>query len=418
MTSPATWTTAYAAALADPADTLAFMPQPRGFRDQTVRQAVRLRRGGTLLRLVLSNEFGHAPLVIDRVTVSGAHGKPVRTATLRGSSRWEIPPGEVAASDPVPLSATAGDEITVSCYVAGTAGPGAFLHSAQRTGHVEPGNQAGLEQSAGPGGSQSFSSLYWITRVLTDAAAEGPVIVAFGDSITRGDATTTDGEQRYPDHLQARLLASGIDGAVVLNAGLGGNRLLRSQVGPPMTERFGRDVLSVPEATHVIIMGGLNDLGLPAIVGGPRPTAGEIIDALFGLAHRASRQGIQPVLATLTPILASRYDSFRADGNEDIRQAVNHAIRTQREWPTADFATALADRDDPSRIAAAYDSGDGVHPSDAGARALANAIDLATLAQDRLNHQVSSQERTGLEPTLLACGGHGRPYQMMHIGNS
>jgi hypothetical protein len=76
------------------------MPQPQGFRGQTVRQAVRLRRGGTLLRLVLSNEFGHAPLVIDRVTVSGAREKSVRTAALRGSSRWEIPPGQVTGSDP------------------------------------------------------------------------------------------------------------------------------------------------------------------------------------------------------------------------------------------------------------------------------------------------------------------------------
>ena len=125
-------------------------------------------------------------------------------------------------------------------------------------------------------GSRSFTSLYWIARVLTDAAADGPVIVAFGDSITRGDGTTIDGEQRYPDHLQARLPAAGLGGAVVLNAGLGANRLLRPRVGPPMTERFARDVLGIAEATHVIIMGGLNDIGLPAVPGGPRPTAATV----------------------------------------------------------------------------------------------------------------------------------------------
>ena len=85
----------------------------------------------------------------------------------------------------------------------------------------------------------------------------------------------------------------------------------------------------------------------------------------------------------MTPFLACRYDFFRADGNERIRQSVNHAIMTQRDWPVADFAVALADPDDPGRIAAAYDSGDGVHPSDAGARALAAAVDQAIFLRGR-----------------------------------
>ena len=112
-----TWTTAYAAALADPADTLPFMPQPQSFRGQTVRQVVRLRRGSARLRLALSNEFGHAPLVIDEVTVAAARGGPTTTAVLGGRVRWEIPPGETAASDPVPLPAAAGDEVAVSCVM-------------------------------------------------------------------------------------------------------------------------------------------------------------------------------------------------------------------------------------------------------------------------------------------------------------
>jgi lysophospholipase L1-like esterase len=383
MTSSAAWTTAYAAALADPADTLAFMPQPRSFRGQTVRQVVRLRRGGTRLRVTLSNEFGHAPLVIDKVTVRAARGGPARTAALGGGARWEIPPGAAVASDPVPLPTAAADEVAVTCYVAGQAEPGAYLHSAQRTGYATPGDRAGQDQPGGLDGAQSFASLYWITRVLTDAPASGPVIVTLGDSITRGDGTTVDGEQRYPDHLQGRLLAAGLDGAVVLNAGLGANRLLRPGLGPAMTERFARDVLGVAEATHVIVMGGLNDLGLPALLGGPRPTADQLIEGLLSLARRAAGRGIQPVLGTMTPFLASRYAFFLAEGNEDIRQAVNHAIMTQRDWPVADFAAALADPADPGRIAAGYDSGDGVHPSDAGARALAAAVDPAIFLRRR-----------------------------------
>lgn len=144
------WTTAYASALADPADTPPFLAQPQSFRDQTIRQAVRLRRGGSRVRLVLSNEFGQTPLVIDTATVSGAQRKPPRTTTLRGSARWEIPPGQTATSDPVQLPVAAGEEIAVTCYVAGTAGPAAFLPSAQRTGYAAPGNQTFGTSSPAP----------------------------------------------------------------------------------------------------------------------------------------------------------------------------------------------------------------------------------------------------------------------------
>jgi lysophospholipase L1-like esterase len=370
---PDGWHTAFAAALADPDDTLPFMPQPQAFRDQTITQRLRLRRGGSRLRLVLSNEFGHEPLVMDAVTVGGASGEPRQPVPFGGRARWEIPPGEFAVSDPVALPTAAGAELAVSCYAAGSAGPGAFLHSAQSTGRAASGDQTAAVSASGAraaeasasgdrsAGVQAFTSLYWIARVLTDGVADGPVIVALGDSITRGDGTSADGEQRYPDHLQARLLVNNRPGAVVLNAGIGGNRVLRPQVGPPMTERFDRDVLGIAEATHVIIVGGINDLGLPGLLGEPRPAASEIIDGLFGIARRAAERGIQPVLGTMTPILG------------------RYAILAQDEWPAVDFAAAVADPADAARLAAAFDSGDGVHLNDVGARALADAVDLSVV---------------------------------------
>jgi lysophospholipase L1-like esterase len=363
---PDRWQTAYTAALAHPADTLPFMPQPRSFRGQVVTQAVRLRRGGSRLRLLLSNQFGDQPLVIDAVTAAtpGAAGVPV---PLAGQPGWVIPPGAVRASDPFPSPAAAGDELTVRCRVGGQAGPGAYLHSAQRTGSA-----TAPSPDSAPAGAASFPSLYWITRVLTDAPADGPVIVAFGDSVTRGDGTSLDADQRYPDHLQASLEEAGHPGAAVLNAGIGGNRVARPRVGPSMTERFDRDVLAVADATHVVIMGGVNDIGLPGLLGEPPATAAEIAGALLGLARRASGRGLRPVLGTVTPILG-RYAHLSAPGNEVIRQEVNRAVRVQRDWPVADFAAAVADPADPGRLAAALDSGDGVHPNDAGARALAAA---------------------------------------------
>ncbi|WP_225844962.1 GDSL-type esterase/lipase family protein [Streptomyces sp. HPF1205] len=408
------WTTAHLAAMAwaDPASTL--VPGPRDMAGRTVRQSVRLRRGGDALRLVLSNEYGDRPLVIARVTARA--GGVTRDVRLHGAARWEIAAGERAASDPVPLPTTAGDELLVGCFLPGP-GPApstTFLHSAQRTGLHAAGDR--LDEPVMPG-AEPFTSLYWIARVLVDAPATGPVVIAYGDSITRGDATTPDRDQRYPDHLQLRLLAArtpGTDGAVVLNAGLGGNRLLGPGIGPSMADRFARDVLAVPEATHVIIMGGVNDIASaptdrrspadgqaslpgrgPARVDGPVQEDGRadehgrarrppILDArrdailggLYGLAARARRHGIRPVLGTITPFGGSLF-ALGAEEGEEVRRAVNEALSAQRDWPIADFAAAVADPADPTRLAAPFDSGDGVHPSDAGAAALAGAVDLA-----------------------------------------
>lgn len=367
------WTTSYLAALAGPAQALAFMPQSRAFRDQTVRQAVRLGRGGSRVRLELSNEFGTEPLVIDEVALTNARTGDTVAALHAGDARWKIPDGNTVASDPVDLPVRPGDELLIDCFIAGRAAPGSYLHSAQRTAVAAPGNQLGKPEFAG---AEGFASLHWISRVLVDDPASGPVIIAFGDSITRGDGTSIDKDQRYPDHLQRRLLGAGFDNPVVLNAGHGGNRLLRPVAGPSMTDRYARDVLAIAEATHVIILGGTNDIGLPPMLGESRPAPTVIVDGLLALARRADERGIRPVLATIPPILASRYEYFLADSAEETRRAVNDALTSQRDWPVTDFAAALAAPDDPTRLNPAYDSGDGIHPGDAGAQAMAEAVDL------------------------------------------
>ena len=369
-----TWTTAYLSALASADDALPFFPPPRRFAGQTVRQRVRLGRGGNQARLVLSNQFGREPLVIDAVMVSNGGLLSTTPALYRGAGKWEIPVGATAVSDPIPLPATAGGELVVDCFVSGSTEAATFLPSAQQTGEVGVGDQLGRRRLAD---AERFTALYWIARMLVDRPASGPVIVALGDSITRGDGTTADLDQRYPDHLQRRLHAAGIDGAVVLNAGIGGNRLLRPVVGPSMTDRFDRDVLGVAEASHVLILAGTNDIALPSMLGQQRPAADEIIEGLRALARRAVGAGLQPVLGTISPFGGSSMDAFLADGNEAVRRAVNDAVTGQTDWPTVDFAAALADPDDRSRLAAAFDSGDGVHPGDSGSRALAAAVDLA-----------------------------------------
>ncbi|WP_163568828.1 GDSL-type esterase/lipase family protein [Fodinicola feengrottensis] len=307
--------------------------------------------------------------MIDEIVLSSPSKRDVPVGR-KGLARWEIAAGATAISDPVPVTVEAADELTISCFVATRTEPATYLHSAQRTAQIAPGNQLCERQLTK---AETSSSVYWIGRVLVDTPAQGPVLVAVGDSITRGDGTTTDADQRYPDHLQRRLP----NGAVVLNAGLGANRLLRPELGPPMTERYERDVLSVAEATHVIIMGGINDIALPAMLGETRPSAAELVEGLRTLARRAQERGIRPLLGTITPVGISRIDDFVASGNQDVRLAVNDALRAQTEWPIVDFAAAVADATDSNRLAGYYDSGDGLHPNDAGARALAHAIELA-----------------------------------------
>src|SRR5438309_7855054 len=118
-----TWTTAYLAALVSPADPLPIQTQPRAFSAQTVRQAVRLRRGGTALRVVMSNEFGQTSLVIDEITVSNNNSGTMVPALCHGSPRWNIAAGQTAVSDPVIISTTAGDDLLIGTFIAGSTGP-------------------------------------------------------------------------------------------------------------------------------------------------------------------------------------------------------------------------------------------------------------------------------------------------------
>ncbi|MET9495612.1 GDSL-type esterase/lipase family protein [Streptomyces sp. NPDC006552] len=347
MTRP-TWTTAHFAALAAPDERLPFLPVPLDLSGRTVRQTVRLARGGRSLRLVFSNAHGESPLVFHELTVSGTRGE-------RRLGRWEIPAGAVEAGEEVGLPVEAGDELVVTARVADGAPTPTYLHSAQRTGSA---------------GDEEFTSLYWLTQVLVDEERPRTVVVAFGDSITRGDGTSVDGEERYPDHLRRALAGTG---TVVLNAGLGANRVRVEGYGVPMAERFTTVLDAVPEATHVIILGGTNDIALPSLYGGDQPAPQELSDTLLALAARARERGLRPILGTVPPFGTGELPVFQEPASEHLRTTVNKTLAAQQDVPVVDFAAALADPDEPTRLAPAHDSGDGFHPSDAGARAMAAA---------------------------------------------
>jgi lysophospholipase L1-like esterase len=205
-------------------------------------------------------------------------------------------------------------------------------------------------------------------------------VVAFGDSITDGSLSTPDANNRYPDELAERLVAAGRPTGI-LNAGIGGNRLLSDApgFGERGVARFQRDVLSQPRVRTTIVLEGINDIGMGEAAGTP-VTAEQLIAGHRALARAARAAGVTVIGATITPTKGCPYPGYSTERGEAVRDAVNHWIRTSGEYDAvADFDRALADPADPDRMRGEYDGGDGLHPNDAGMRAMAEAVDLRSL---------------------------------------
>ncbi|HET7836656.1 MAG TPA: SGNH/GDSL hydrolase family protein [Variovorax sp.] len=218
---------------------------------------------------------------------------------------------------------------------------------------------------------------------LAVSAGAPRVVVAFGDSITEGAGAVNENGKpvRYPERLEARLRA--MPGAVqVVNAGISGNRLLADNVGPKGIARFEHDVLAQPGVTHVVILIGINDIGFSMPEGASEPIRGqpaaeEITAGLQGLIQQAKARGVKVLLGTLLPFKGSSYWSKE---KESRRDAVNRWIRSRRHVEAVvDFDAAMRDPSDPQALKAAYDSGDHLHPGNAGYAAMADAIDLRAL---------------------------------------
>jgi lysophospholipase L1-like esterase len=209
---------------------------------------------------------------------------------------------------------------------------------------------------------------------VTNPSVTG-TIVAVGNSITDGFGASPDSNRRWPDVLARRLLSSSEPPKAVVNAGISGNRVLTFGAGPSLLSRFDRDVLMQPGVTHVVIMEGINDISRSAI---DTVSAEDIIHGLRQVVERAHERGIVVYGATLTPFERARPE------NEPKRQAVNQWTRTSGVYDgVIDFDAAIRDPAKPTRMLPAYDSGDSLHPSDAGYLAMANAIDLALFRRRR-----------------------------------
>ncbi|RKN40428.1 SGNH/GDSL hydrolase family protein [Streptomyces hoynatensis] len=370
------------------------------FEDQTIRQVVHTSIAGESLTLRLSNEFGTTPLVLGEVHVArraeGGSGSAIlpgtdRTVTFGGARGITIPAGAPALSDPVALRLPAAADLVISLYLPEYTPATTVQAFSMSQTYLAEGDVTGARDIEATGTSDRWYFLRGVA-VRPEHGARARAVVAFGDSITAGSSVGTD--HRWSDYLAARLRAAhGLPDTGVLNQGVSGNRLLHDPnppagspaeayaalFGENALARFDRDVLAQPGVESVIVLLGINDIGQPGTDVAPaseRVDAGQIIQGYRQLIARAHARGVRVIGGTLGPFEDNTL-GFYSRENEAERQAVNAWVRTGGAFDgVADFDAALRDPDRPGRLRAAYDSGDHLHPNDAGNEAMAAAVPL------------------------------------------
>ena len=351
---------------------------------------VRVSIGGEELRVRFSNAFGSAAVTIGdahvALTDKGAAIVPGtdRALTFSGRALFTIPPGALVLSDPVKLHVPALGSVTVSVFLPDTRGPASWHELSSETTYISgPGD---LCASADMPGAKTEVSWYLLSGVDVLASERSAAIVTLGDSITDGANSTPDANHRWPDSLAEQVSKrGGANGGAfgVLNEGISGNRLLHDVDGPNALARFGRDVLAQEGVRYLIVLEGINDIGWPHMqdgkYAGDAVSADEMIAALRQIAERAHAHGIRVFGATLTPFGGAFYQT--TDGEAE-RQAVNDWIRTSGVFDgVIDFDRVTRDPQQPERFLPAYDSGDHLHPGDAGYKAMGEAAARAFLAK-------------------------------------
>ena len=381
-----TWVSSWGASqqIPEPQNSLA----PGDLRDATLRQIVHLSLGGSALRVHLSNAFGTKALHFTSVYV--AHPLSPRAAaidpasdralTFAGNPDVTIPPGAEVVSDPLEMPVAPLSDVAVTFHL--------DEPPAQETGH--PGSRSTSYYEHGDAVSATdlpdakhVDHWYQLTEIDVRSQSSAGVVVALGDSITDGHAATTNGNDRWPDVLAARLQASKKTQKVgVSNQGIGGNHLLTDGLGPNVLARFDRDVLAPAGVRWVIVFEGVNDLGGLAIhgeVSADQHTAlvERVIAAYQQIVARAHAHGLRVYGATVTPYTGSDY-YHPGQWSEADRQAMNQWIRADGHFDAViDFDAVVRDPEHLDHLLPAFDCGDHLHPNPAGYKAMGDAIPLS-----------------------------------------
>ena len=351
---------------------------PATLARQTVRETARISVGGTRVRIVLSNRYGDRAIVIGeaRVARAGDAAGSTRELTFGGKRAATIPAGAPLVSDPVDMRVGALEKLAVSVYLPQATPLKTFHWGAQQTGHIADGNATGAKTLKD---AQAMHGRALLSAILVEAQGGKGAVVALGDSITDGNGSTPDRDRRWPDYLAARLSA---DGVAVVNAGISGARLLGDRMGVNAAARFEQDVLSQPGVKTVVVLLGINDIGWPQSAFAPEepPMRAERMIAVYRqLIAQARVRGVRILGATLPPfegaLQGTAFEGYYTPAKDAVRREVNQWIRDGGEFDAVvDFDEALRDPARPARMLPRFDSGDHLHPGDAGYEAMANAV--------------------------------------------
>jgi lysophospholipase L1-like esterase len=365
--------------------------------NQTVRDIIHTSAGGRGVTLRLTNAFGGNPapygdaftdehtlnvasVYVGLATRGSAAVIPGtnRVVTFGGERSVELPPASEAWSDPVALRVPPGRDLAVSIYLPGTSPNATFHADAHQTSYLASGNSASA--AAATTFTTTMQHWFFLDAVDVRAASRIGAVVTLGDSITDGYQSTLNANRRWPDVLARRLASANWPVRGVINEGIDGNEILHDYNccggNPNAQSRFDRDVLAQDGVRDVILLEGINDIGHH----GSEITAARIIQGMKHLIERAHHAHLRMIGGTLTPFENTTFAGYYSPAKEQTREAVNQWIRTGRAFDgVVDFDRAVRDPADPHRLLPAYDSGDHLHPNDAGYRAMGSAVPLSIL---------------------------------------
>jgi lysophospholipase L1-like esterase len=352
------------------------------FGNNTFRDVVHLSLGGSAVRLRLTNEFGATPLTISSVHVALSAGQDgIQTATdhvvtFGGSETVIIPEGAAMWSDPVAMPVSAFADLAVSIYLPKQAVTSALTYHAlaDSSNYIAAGSVTGAPVLDHP---QKTNSWFLLSGVDVDAGSGAATVVTLGDSITDGALATPDKNARWPDVLAKRLHANPATTRLgVLNEGISGNRILHDMAGSNALARLDRDVLAQDGVKYVVLMLGINDIGRTSQPRNPDDavTVDQLKLGLTQIADRVHARGLKIYGVTLTPYAGAKYQD--AAGSV-MRDTVNTFIRTSGIFDAViDFDKVTRDPAHKDTYLPAYDSGDHLHPNDAGYKAMGESVDL------------------------------------------
>jgi lysophospholipase L1-like esterase len=343
--------------------------------------------GGSPVRVHLVNTFGDQPLKIGQTSIAvqdqaaAILPETSRQLTFGGQPAVVIPAGAQVVSDPVNMQVDAARTLAISLYLAEPTGPVTWHATARQTLYVAAGNQAGESTGAEFEALPNTPSWYLLGGVdVGTTSVDEAAIVTFGDSITDGTNSTQDANRRWPDFLARRLLARPGNTLSVLDEGIGGNRVLTdAPTHVNALARLDRDVLAQNGVKYVVLLEGINDIGQTCL-GNANASTEDLIAGYRQIIAQVHLKGLKLFGATMTPFQGATPTNpmYYCAGGDAKRQALNTFIRTSGEFDgVIDFDIATRDPANPSMYLPAYDSGDHLHPNDAGYEAMANTIDLA-----------------------------------------